>query len=85
MSLDLLVKSSAFKCEGPAVGRAYFADLRISGMSRIWLWKAASLQVSELASQLGQLLCQGKKAAIDCWTLDVSLYHNGHIDHSGGG
>jgi len=23
MSVDLLVKSSAFKCEGPAVGRAF--------------------------------------------------------------
>src|SRR6266851_8716755 len=41
MSLDLLVKSSTFKCEGPAPGRAYFADLRLSGVSRTWLWKAA--------------------------------------------
>jgi hypothetical protein len=35
----LLVKSSGFKCEGPAVGRAYFVDLRLSGVSRIGLWK----------------------------------------------
>jgi len=41
MSPDLLVKSSGFKCEGPAVGRAYFADLRLSGVSRIWLWETA--------------------------------------------
>jgi hypothetical protein len=41
MSLDLLVKSSAFKCEGPAVCRACFADLRLSGVSRIWLWETA--------------------------------------------
>jgi prevent-host-death family protein len=39
MSVDLLVKSSGFKCEGPAVGRACFADLRLSGVSRIGLWE----------------------------------------------
>jgi prevent-host-death family protein len=41
MSLDLLVKSSGFKCEGPAFGRAFLADLRLSGVSRTWLWKAS--------------------------------------------
>jgi hypothetical protein len=40
MSLDLLVKSSGLKCEGPARGRACFADLRLSGVSRILRWKA---------------------------------------------
>jgi hypothetical protein len=40
MSLDLLVKSSGFKCEGPAFGRALLPDLRLSGVSRIWLWES---------------------------------------------
>lgn len=58
MSLDLLVKSAWFKCEGPAHGRAYFADLRLSGVSRIWLWEKASL-VFEMSSFVFGLLDDG--------------------------
>ena len=35
MSVDLLVKSYGFKCEGPARGRAFSLNLRLSGVSRI--------------------------------------------------
>jgi hypothetical protein len=46
MSPYLLVKSSQLKYEGPAVSRASFLDLRISGVSRIWLWKWTSFAIA---------------------------------------
>jgi hypothetical protein len=51
MSPDLLVKSSGFKCEGPARGRAFSLNLRLSGVSRIWLWEKQASAIPGLSIQ----------------------------------
>ena len=58
MSLDLLVKSSGFKCEGPAAGRAYFADLKVIRCVKVWLWKELCPIVGEITIILTKMVME---------------------------